>query len=99
MTGVIAFQNHQSTVPCQVRDLSPEGAHLRCDSVVHVPNTFDLLIDLDGIEAACEVVWRKDRDIGVHFRGPPEKMERRRRQVVTPLGLPETPTLRRKRSV
>lgn len=97
MTGIIAFRNHQSTVPCQVRDLTDAGAHLRCDTVVHVPHQFDLIIEMDGLEAACEVAWRKDKDIGVQFLQPPARTATRRKQIVNPLGPQTAPTLRRKR--
>lgn len=96
MTGIIAFRN-QSTVPCQVWDLTEAGAHRRCDSVAHVPHHFDLIIERDGLEAACEVAWRKDKDMGGQFLQPPARTATRRKQIVAPLGPPAAPTLRRKR--
>jgi hypothetical protein len=95
MTGIIAFNSHFTTVRCQVRDFTETGAHLRCDNLVHVPQKFDLIIELEGVEAACEVAWRKDNDIGVHFLTPPMRISAKRRQVISPSVPPSAPSLRR----
>jgi len=95
-SGIIAFNDRYSALPCTVRDLSTTGAHLRADSSINTPNTFELLIELDGFEANCEVVWRKDKDIGVRFLSPPRSVPPKRAQVVNALVPNRPPTLRRK---
>jgi hypothetical protein len=50
-----------------------------------VPNTCQLLIELDGLEADCAVVWRKADEIGVKFVSVPRQVTPRRRQVITAL--------------
>jgi hypothetical protein len=95
MTGIIAFNRHFTTVRCQVRDFTDTGAHLRCDNFVHVPQKFDLIIELESVQAACEIAWRKDKDIGVHFLNPPARIAAKRRQIINPIMPPSAPSLRR----
>jgi hypothetical protein len=95
-SGVIAFNERFSALPCTVRNLSPTGAQLRVDGTLNVPNTFELLIELDGLEAQCEVVWRKDKEIGVRFASPPRMVAPKRAQSVNPLISRHSPLLRRK---
>jgi len=75
---------------------SRTGAHLRVEGTVNVPNTFELIVDLDGLQADCEVVWRKDKDIGVRFLSAPRLVTPTRTQVVKALVPEQAPTLRRK---
>ena len=52
----IAFNQRFSSAPCVLRDLSSTGALVRVEGTIRVPNTFDVIIGLDGLEANCEVV-------------------------------------------
>jgi hypothetical protein len=94
--GIIAFNDRRSTIPCTVRDLSQTGARLRVDLLVSAPDTFVLIIELDGIEADCKVVWRKPPYLAVQFDAPPRRVPPRRAQVVTALVRDNKPSLRRK---
>lgn len=93
--AIIAFQNRHATLPCRVREISEAGARLEVGTP-HVPDTFELIVELDGIEADCEVVWRRGSLTGVRFLGPPRKGEPRRAQVINPTSPPQAPGLRRK---
>ena len=95
-SATIAFNQRFSSVPCIVRDLSLAGAHLRVEGTINVPNTFVLIIDLDGLEANCQVVWRRDKGLGVRFASPPRPVTPKRTQVVSALAPRLAPTLRRK---
>lgn len=95
-SGIIAFNDRYSALPCTVRNLSATGAHLRAEGSINTPNTFELLIELDGFEANCEVLWRKDKEIGVRFLSAPRMMPPKRIQVVNALVPNQPPTLRRK---
>jgi PilZ domain-containing protein len=95
-SGIIAFNDRYSALPCTVRNLSATGAHLRAEGTINTPNTFELLIELDGFEVSCEVLWRKDKDIGVRFLSPPRMVAPKRAQVVNALVPNHQPTLRRK---
>jgi hypothetical protein len=94
-SGIIAFNDRYSALPCTVRNLSATGAHLRAEGSINAPNTFELLIELDGFEANCEVLWRKDKDIGVRFLSAPRMVAPKRAQVVNALVPNQPPNLRR----
>jgi PilZ domain len=94
--GIIAFQAHHSTLDCTVRDISATGARLRVDASQRAPDDFDLIIELDGLEAPCRVVWRHDKEIGVIFTSLPRAFAPRRAQVVRPFVPERLATLRRK---
>lgn len=66
--GFIAVAGHHTSIPCAVRDLTETGARLKLqDTVALVPNSFDLIIEMDGLEAECQVVWRRGSELGVLF--------------------------------
>ncbi len=96
--GVIAFANRHATLPCVVRDLSQSGAKLQVANVAMIPDTFELIVELDGLEAPAEVVWRSTGEVGVRFLAPPSKVAPKRAQSVN-ITLPQEarakPTLRR----
>lgn len=94
--GIIAFNNRRSTLPCTVRNVSDTGALLRMPGAITPPDTFDLLIELDGLEASCTVMWRRGDEVGVHFDAPPRKIPPRRSQVISAVIPARTPSLRRK---
>ena len=89
--GTLAFGSGARIVDCTVRDLSPQGARVRLSVSVPVPDACQLLIELDGLEADCAVVWRKANEIGVKFVSAPRQVTPRRRQVITalPAGRPQ----------
>lgn len=94
--GVIAFNGHFMTYNCTVREISDTGARVRVDDVMGIPNHFDLIIELDAVEYACEAIWRRQGEIGVRFIGPPRLKARTRAQVVTSVATSaQKPTLRR----
>ena len=82
--GTIAYSDRRLTIPCVVRDIAEAGAKLKVNRIEEVPDTFDLIIDLDGFESSCIVVWRKDREIGVRFVTEPVHRTPGRLQVVEP---------------
>jgi hypothetical protein len=94
--GTVAFNGGHSTTGCTVRDLSSTGARLRADGSVGIPDTFKLIIELDGLEADCEVVWRKDSEVGARFVGAPRIVTPKRTQIISPVVPPQKASLRRK---
>jgi hypothetical protein len=92
----IAYNDRHVTINCMVRDISATGAKLRVEGSVTAPDTFELLIPLDGLEANCQVVWRSGTDVGVKFLGAPRTVAAKRAQIVNPLVPAAAPTLRRK---
>lgn len=94
--GIVAFNNRHSTLPCVVRSISETGARLQVEGSIAAPDTFELVIELDGLEASCEVVRRAGKDIAVRFVAPPRTTAVRRAQVVRPYVPADPPSLRRK---
>ncbi len=80
--GVIAFSGRHATLPCVLRDLSDTGARLQVTQGSSVPDTFELLVELDGLEAHCQVAWRKPTEVGVMFLEPPRISSPKRIQIV-----------------
>ena len=94
--GIVAFNDRHVTLACTVRDISVGGARLRIMGSVSPPNRFELLIELDGLEVPCEVVRRDGNEIAVMFLSEPRRIVPKRSQIVDPLLLPQTPSIRRK---
>jgi hypothetical protein len=95
-SGKVAYSDRHVTIDCMVRDMSATGARLRIEGSVMAPDTFELLIALDGLEANCQVVWRREADIGVKFIGAPRTVGPKRTQAISALAPAQAPTLRRK---
>ena len=93
--GIAASNDRHLTVACTVRDVSATGARLRVESSVGIPDTFELIIEVDGLEADCQVVWRKANEVGVKFLAAPRIVAVKRAQVINPLTPAKAPTLRR----
>jgi two-component system response regulator len=94
--GTIAFSARHATVPCVVRDVSGTGARLQVQNGMGVPDTFELIVELDGLEAQCAVVWRKPSEVGVEFLGTPQLVPPKRSQVIdSSTGSLAKPQLRR----
>jgi two-component system response regulator len=93
--GIIAFSARHATIPCVLRDLSEGGARLQVAQSSAVPDTFELIVELDGLEVPCEVVWRKVTEIGVAFTQAPCKVAPKRVQIVGQTGPVGRSTLRR----
>lgn len=81
-SATIAFNCRHATLPCGVRDLSEHGARLQVEGSIGAPDTFELIVELDGLEAQCEVAWRRGRDIGVRFLAPPKFVTKKREQII-----------------
>jgi PilZ domain-containing protein len=94
--GVVAFNDRYVTLPCTVRDISDGGARLRIEGSITAPDTFELIIEIDGLEAACEVVSRRGNEVSVRFVSPPRKMPPRRLQVVNAIAPVTQPSLRKR---
>jgi hypothetical protein len=63
--GTISFQG--AGIDCRVRNLSIGGANLEVESHIGIPDSFDLIVDNERGNHHCQVVWRKERRIGVAF--------------------------------
>jgi hypothetical protein len=95
--AIAAFNARHSTIPCTVRDISDTGCRLLISGAVAIPDTFELIVEIDGLVAPCEVVRRTNTEIGVRFTGPVERRAPLRAQIVQAIGPAAAPTLRSKR--
>ena len=93
--GTLLAKNGLLSFKCTVRDLSDTGARLQVEDPIGIPEHFELVIELDGLRADCEVVRRKGNEMGVRFSGPVRQGKPTRAQVVMS-GASERPTLRKK---
>jgi PAS domain-containing protein len=72
--GKIAFNYGRSVVDCTVRNLSTHGACLELESLVGVPDRFNLVLAGDTAKHSCRMMWRSEHRIGVSFDEPlPER--------------------------
>jgi hypothetical protein len=93
--AVATFNGRHSTIPCTVRDLSATGCRLLTTGSTSIPDTFELMTDLDGTVVACEVIRRTATELGVKFTGPIEQRPPERAQVLTATRPAIKPSLRR----
>jgi hypothetical protein len=54
-------------VPVFLRNRSAGGARVRVKSMTALPDRFHLVVQLEGIDRDCVVVWRRGNDCGVRF--------------------------------
>lgn len=93
----IAIRGHHSVFPCCERDLSDSGAKITIENAVAMPQSFHLVIEVAGVEADCEVVWRKPKELGVRFSAPPKAVPPLRAQVLSQATGPAAkPSLRKR---
>ena len=67
--GLITFNG--AGINCLVRNMSDTGAALEVESQIGIPSTFDLAIAADHFTQHCQVVWRKEKRIGIAFNSGP----------------------------
>lgn len=65
--GRIVFNNRRSVIDCTVRNLSVGGALLLVDSLIGIPDSFDLTVDSDSTTFAASVMWKREGQVGVKF--------------------------------
>jgi hypothetical protein len=65
-SGKIIFNGNASIVDCTVRNVSEGGACVLVQSVVGIPESFDLL--MDDIKRSCKVKRRSANRMSVSFQ-------------------------------
>jgi hypothetical protein len=65
------FGDYRYSFDCIVRNLSEDGALVRSDHSLEIPDDFYLFDPNDLSLQKAEVVWRTERDLGVRFLGEP----------------------------
>jgi PilZ domain len=59
-----------SVMRCMVKNISSEGAAIDVDNPVFVPGQFRLVIASDSSTRDCQVIWIREKRIGVAFVQP-----------------------------
>jgi hypothetical protein len=60
-----------SVMSCVVRNISHEGAAIDIDDPAFVPVRFRLVMSQGAIVRECQIVWLKDKRIGITFVSAP----------------------------
>lgn len=81
-TGLICYNQRHTVLPCTVREVSETGAKLLISDPTVIPDKFELNIELDGLWADCDVVWKTQSSIGVAFRTVEREKTSRRVQTL-----------------
>ena len=76
IAGPVYFRSGQSSLDCQVRNISLTGACLRGHGVTDLPDHFRLEIPARDRIYECEARWRLQDMIGVQFKIPEKGAER-----------------------
>ena len=63
----IGFGGGRAVINCVVRNLSDTGACLGVESPIGIPDRFNLVFDSGEASRTCQLIWRKDKKIGVKF--------------------------------
>jgi hypothetical protein len=64
-------------VECRVRDISDSGAKVQVPDGMNLEGEVKLFLTQDGaVSRTCEVVWRKDREVGLRFTNRPSQKRR-----------------------
>ena len=63
----IIFNNRNSTMDCQVRNISPTGARLALSDTVALPEEFDLHVPQKARTYRARLRWRDKENIGVEL--------------------------------
>lgn len=96
--GTITFSGRFTTLPCVVRNISDNGARIQAQNTADVPDTFVLIVEMDGIEVDCQVVWRNEKFAGVKFTSEIKYTNPKRVQIVSATGVEKKVSLRKKSS-
>jgi PilZ domain len=63
----LILPNRIGTFRCMVRNLSATGVCVELPSTLSVPNRVTLRMDDGSPDRLCEVVWRTETRLGLHF--------------------------------
>ena len=67
-TGVVAFNDHRSTIECVVRNFSDDGARIELENPALLPDEIDLFIPKKNRTFRARMVWAKAGQAGLTFR-------------------------------
>ena len=56
------------TIPCSVKNISKTGALIETNTPLFIPDKFKLIVESERLNRSCQVVWRKEKRMGVEFK-------------------------------
>jgi hypothetical protein len=65
--GRIVFNNLASSIDCIIRDRSESGARLDVDTVLGIPDRFELVFSDGSRPRQCRIRWKTGHALGVRF--------------------------------
>jgi hypothetical protein len=77
----VVFNNGNSTVDCQVRDVAEHGARLSLHGTVTLPDEFELHFLQQGDARRVRVVWQRGANIGVRYLDDPRETRNKNAEV------------------
>jgi hypothetical protein len=95
-TARITIDGGRTFIICSLREVSEYGARLQIAYGQIIPKVFDLVVEIDGMRATCEVMWRDGTAIGVRFCSKPLMGQPLRKQVVQSSSLPSVSSIHRR---
>jgi hypothetical protein len=67
-SGVIAFNERQSTMDCVVRNFSDNGAKVEFENAALLPDEINLVIARKSRAFSAKIIWRQPHAAGVAFQ-------------------------------
>ena len=55
-------------ISCNVKNISETGALFEANTPLFIPDKFKLIVETENINRPCQVVWRKEKRMGVEFK-------------------------------
>jgi hypothetical protein len=65
LSGIIEFDDHNSTMDCTVRNISAWGARIDLPDAFRVPDEFNLVVPHHDQTHRAKVIWRKGETAGL----------------------------------
>ena len=63
----IYFEHKPSTLNCLVKNRSENGALIKVENVVDIPETFRLYLTKFNTRYSCQVMWKSHDKLGVQY--------------------------------
>ena len=92
----ITVDGGRTYTTCTLKEISDFGAKLQIVQGQVIPSVFDLVVEMDGMRARCDVMRRDGDEIGVRFCSAPTMGQPLRRQVIVPSTMQPASSLRRR---
>ena len=55
-------------IACSVKNISETGALVEANTPLFIPDRFKLIVETENISRSCQIIWRKEKRMGVEFK-------------------------------